>query len=74
MRIARTLRAWRAMSSVPCRRRIRGRDARDGGGRTSVLASARFGDDAACHFHGEQALADSVVDFMRASVEEIFAA
>ena len=46
----------------------------DGGGGDAVLAGAGFGDDAGlAHFDGEQALADGVVDFVRAGVEEIFA-
>ncbi len=46
----------------------------DGGGSHSVLACARFRDDARlAHFHGQQALADGVVDFVRAGVQQIFA-
>ena len=46
----------------------------DGGAGDAVLAGAGFGDDARlAHFYGEQALADGVVDFVRAGVEEIFA-
>jgi len=43
----------------------------DGGGSDAVLACARFRDDARlAHLHGEQALADGVVDFVRASVRK----
>src|SRR6266849_11054956 len=46
----------------------------DGGGGYAVLAGAGFGDDAGlAHFYGEQALADGVIDFVRAGVEKIFA-
>ena len=46
----------------------------DGGGGDAVLACAGFRDDARlAHFHGEQALADGVIDFVRAGVEQIFA-
>ena len=46
----------------------------DGGAGDAVLAGAGFGDDAGLvHFYGEQALADGIVDFVRAGVEEIFA-
>ena len=46
----------------------------DGGGGYAVLTCAGFCDDARlAHFHCEQSLADSVVDFVRAGVEEIFA-
>ncbi len=46
----------------------------DGGGSDSVLACARFRDDARfAHFHGEQALADGVINFVRAGVEQILA-
>src|ERR1700730_175256 len=46
----------------------------DGGGSDAMLASARLGDDARlAHLHGEKPLADSVVDFVRTGVEEIFA-
>ena len=39
-----------------------------------MLAGAGFGDDARlAHSYGEQALADGVVDFVRAGVEQIFA-
>ncbi len=44
------------------------------GGGDSVLPRARFCDDARlAHFHGQQALADGVVDFVRAGVQQIFA-
>jgi len=45
----------------------------DGGGKPdAVLASAVSAMMRGfAHFHGEQALADSVVDFVRASMEEI---
>jgi len=47
---------------------------RDGSGRDAVLAGASFGDDAGfAHAFGEQDLADAVVDFMRAGVEQVFA-
>ena len=46
----------------------------DSGGGNAVLASASFGDDARlAHFYGEEALADGVIDFVCAGVEEIFA-
>ena len=46
----------------------------DGGGSDAVLARARFRDNARlAHLHGQQALADGVIDFMRAGVEQIFA-
>ena len=46
----------------------------DGGGGDAVLAGAGFGDDAGlAHAPGEQDLADGVVDFMRAGVEQVFA-
>src|SRR5580704_17684642 len=46
----------------------------DGGGGHPVLPSAGFSDDARlAHFHCEQALANGVVDFVRAGVEQIFA-
>ncbi len=39
-----------------------------------MLACTRFRDDARlAHFHGEQALADGVIDFVRAGMEQIFA-
>ncbi len=39
-----------------------------------MLPCAGFRDDARlAHFHGEQALADGVVDFVRAGVQQIFA-
>ena len=46
----------------------------DGGGGDAVLARAGFGDDARlAHALGEQDLADGVVDFVRAGVEQVFA-
>src|SRR6266550_5474880 len=46
----------------------------DGGGSDAVLARASFRDNARlAHLHGQQALADGVIDFMRAGVEQIFA-
>ncbi len=46
----------------------------DGGAGDAVLAGAGFRDDARLvHFYGEQALADGVVDFVRAGVEQVFA-
>jgi hypothetical protein len=46
----------------------------DGGGGDAVLAGAGFGDDAGlAHAPREQNLADGVVDFVRAGVEEVFA-
>ena len=46
----------------------------DSGGGDAVLACAGFRDDARlAHFYGEQALADGVIDFVRAGVEQIFA-
>ena len=46
----------------------------DRGGRDAVLARAGFRDDARlAHFLREQALADGVVDFVRAGVQQIFA-
>ena len=46
----------------------------DGGGGDAVLACAGFRDDARlAHFYGEQALADGVIDFVRAGVEQVFA-
>ena len=46
----------------------------DGGGGDAVLAGAGFGDDAAlAHALGKQRLADAVVDFVRAGVEQVFA-
>ena len=40
----------------------------------SVLARAGFRDDAAlAHAHGQQALADAIVDFVRAGVQQVFA-
>ena len=46
----------------------------DGGGGDAVLSCASFGDDARlAHFYREQALADGVVDFVRAGVQQIFA-
>src|SRR5256884_105051 len=46
----------------------------DGGGSNAVLARAGFGNDARlAHLHDQQALADGVIDFMRAGVEQIFA-
>ena len=39
-----------------------------------MLARAGFGNDARlAHLHDQQALADGVIDFMRAGVEQIFA-
>ena len=39
-----------------------------------MLARAGFRDDARlAHFHGEEALADGVVDFVRAGVQQVFA-
>src|SRR5882762_11414753 len=46
----------------------------DGGGGDAVLACACFRDDARLfHLQGEDALADGVVDFVRAGVEKVFA-
>ena len=46
----------------------------DGGGGHAVLAGAGFGDDAGlAHAFGEQDLADGVVDFVRAGVEQVLA-
>ena len=46
----------------------------DGGGGHAVLAGAGFGDDALfAHALGEQALAEGVVDFVCAGVEQVFA-
>ena len=46
----------------------------DGGGGDAVLARAGFGDDAVlAHAAGEQRLAEAVVDFVRAGVEQVFA-
>ncbi len=46
----------------------------DGGGGHAVLARAGFGDDALlAHAFGQQALAEGVVDFVRAGVEQVFA-
>ena len=46
----------------------------DGSGGDAVLAGASFGDDARlAHFYGEQTLADGVIDFVRAGMEQIFA-
>ena len=46
----------------------------DGGGGDAVLAGAGFGDDARlAHAPGEQDLADGVVDFVRAGVEQVLA-
>ena len=46
----------------------------DGGGGDAVLACAGFRDDARlAHFYRQQALADGVVDFVRAGVQQIFA-
>ena len=46
----------------------------DGGRGDSVLACAGFGDDARLlHLHGEEALADGVVDLVCAGVEQVFA-
>ena len=40
----------------------------------SVLSRAGFGDDAALpHAHGQQALAEAVVDLVRAGMEQVFA-
>jgi len=45
----------------------------DGGGGNAVLARARFCNNAwLAHLHGEQALADGVVDLVRAGMEQIF--
>ncbi len=47
---------------------------RNGGRRHSVLPRAGFRDDAAlAHAHGQQSLADAIVDFVRAGVQQIFA-
>src|SRR4029077_9433292 len=44
----------------------------DGGGAATLLACASFRDDTRlAHFHCEQALADSVIYFVRAGVEQI---
>ena len=44
------------------------------GGRDAVLAGARLGDDARlAHAHGEQRLAEDVVDLVRAGVVEVLA-
>jgi hypothetical protein len=44
------------------------------GGSDAVLAGAGFGDHAwLLHLHGEKALTDGVVDFVRAGVEKVFA-
>ena len=46
----------------------------DGGGGDAVLAGAGFGDDALlAHAHGEERLAEAVVDLVRAGVEKVFA-
>ena len=46
----------------------------DGGAGDAVLPGAGFGDDARLvHSYGEQSLADSVVDFVRAGVQQVFA-
>jgi len=46
----------------------------NGGGGYAMLARAGFGDDARlAHLCGEKALADGVVDFVRAGVEQVFA-
>ena len=46
----------------------------DGGGGNAVLPRAGLGDDALfAHALGEQALAEGVVDFVRAGVEQVFA-
>ncbi len=46
----------------------------DGGGGDAVLARAGFGDDAAfAHAAREQRLAETVVDLVRAGVEQVFA-
>ena len=46
----------------------------DGGGGHAVLAGAGFRDDALlAHALGEQPLAEGVVDFVRAGVEQVFA-
>ena len=46
----------------------------DSGAGDAVLSGAGFGDDARLvHPYGEEALADSVVDFVRAGVEKVFA-
>ncbi len=45
----------------------------DSGGSDSMLARARFRDDARlAHFHREQSLADGIIDFVRSRVEQIF--
>ena len=47
---------------------------RHGGGGDAVLARAGFRDDARlAHAHGEQALAEAVIDFVRAGVQQVFA-
>ena len=46
----------------------------DSRGGDAMLACASFGDDARlAHSYGEQALADGVVNFVRAGVEQVFA-
>jgi len=46
----------------------------DGGGGDAVLAGSGLRDDAMlAHAHGEQSLAEAVVDFVRAGVEQVFA-
>src|SRR5205823_5264207 len=46
----------------------------DGSGGDAMLSGARFGDDATlAHALGEQGLAQAVIDFVRAGVEEVFA-
>ena len=46
----------------------------DGGGGDAVLARSGFRDDARlAHLCGEKALANGVVDFVRAGVEQVFA-
>ena len=46
----------------------------DGGGGDAVLSRAGFGDDALlAHAAGEQRLAEAVVDFVRAGVQQVFA-
>src|SRR5271170_3353346 len=45
-----------------------------GGGSNAVLACAGFRNDARlAHFYGEQALADGVINFVRAGVEQVLA-
>ena len=46
----------------------------DGGGGDAMLARAGLGDDARlAHAPGEQDLADAIVDFVRAGVEQVLA-